>query len=654
MTEVMSGVSWAEANQAYLVAEFARVRARMGARLPEGVGPDVDSPDFVDAELARARAGLEAPSSLDRLIDFFGLSAFERDILLLCAGVEMDSRLAALCAEAQGHAHHPHASFGLALAIFADPHWSALTMARPLRRLRLLEVERGHGLTAAPLRIDERMLHYLAGVNLLDPRLETMLQASPAPYWIASGHEATADVMARMLDDYTRYAPVLHLCGDDASGQEDVAALAAQRSGRTLFVVRAEDLPTSAPEMDQFATLWEREALLLPGALLVQCSGAGLSEGAGRLLERLHGLIFLSSREPVRLERAFLRFEVNKPLPTEQRRLWQAGLGLAEGLLDTEMDGTLDDLSGQFRLSARMIAATGSMLGSSHETVRRDELWKACRALARPKLEDLAQRIVPSVGWDDLVLPAAQMQMLRHLAAQVRHRMQVYEHWGFSSRGRRGLGISALFTGESGTGKTMASEVLAGALGLDVYRIDLSSVVSKYIGETEKNLRLVFDTAEEGGVLLLFDEADALFGKRGEVKDSHDRYANIEVGYLLQRMEAYQGLAVLTTNLRSSMDKAFQRRLRFTVHFPFPDAAQREAIWSRVFPAATPTRDLDWKKLAQLNVTGGNIRNIALNAAFLAAQAGGPVEMMHLAEAARLEAQKMERPLSAAEVKGWV
>ena len=235
-------------------------------------------------------------------------------------------------------------------------------------------------------------------------------------------------------------------------------------------------------------------------------------------------------------------------------------------------------------------------------------------------MEDLAQRIVPFASWDNLVLPQTQEQMLRQLAAQVRYRMQVYETWGFSSKGRRGLGVSALFTGESGTGKTLAAEVVAHELGLDVYRIDLSAVVSKYIGETEKNLRQVFDAAEEGGVLLLFDEADALFGKRGEVKDSHDRYANIEVGYLLQRMEAYQGLAILTTNLKSSMDKAFQRRLRFTVNFPFPDAEQREAIWSRAFPAATPTHDLDLKKLSQLKVTGGNIRNIALNAAFLAAQ----------------------------------
>jgi SpoVK/Ycf46/Vps4 family AAA+-type ATPase len=200
----------------------------------------------------------------------------------------------------------------------------------------------------------------------------------------------------------------------------------------------------------------------------------------------------------------------------------------------------------------------------------------------------------------------------------------------------------------------MAAEVLARELELDLYRIDLSAVVSKYIGETEKNLKQVFDAAEEGGVLLLFDEADALFGKRSDVKDSHDRYANIEVSYLLQRLEAYQGLAILTTNLKSALDKAFQRRLRFTVSFPFPSAAQREAIWRRIFPTRTPVRDLDPKRLAQLNVPGGTIRNIALNAAFLAAEAGEPVQMGHLLEAARLEGQKMERSLSEAEIRGWI
>ena len=229
------------------------------------------------------------------------------------------------------------------------------------------------------------------------------------------------------------------------------------------------------------------------------------------------------------------------------------------------LQGTLDDIAEQYRLSARTISSTGSQMASSKELMRPEDLWAQCRSLARPRLEDLAERIVPCATWDDLVLPDLPKQILRQMAAQARHRMKVYETWGFSSKGRRGLGVSALFPGESGTGKTLAAEVLAHELGLDMYRIDLSAVVSKYIGETEKNLKQVFDAAEEGGVLLFFDEADALFGKRGEVKESHDRYANIEVGYLLQRMESYQGLAILTTNLKSALDKSFQRRLRFIV-----------------------------------------------------------------------------------------
>ena len=252
-----------------------------------------------------------------------------------------------------------------------------------------------------------------------------------------------------------------------------------------------------------------------------------------------------------------------------------------------------------------------------------------------------------------MILPAMQKDTLRQLADQARLRMTVYETWGFAARGRRGLGISALFAGVSGTGKTLAAEVLARNLRLDLYRIDLSAVVSKYIGETEKNLKQVFDAAEEGGVLLLFDEADALFGKRAEVKDSHDRYANIEVSYLLQRMENFQGLAVLTTNLKSSLDKAFQRRLRFTVDFPFPGPQEREAIWRRVFPAHAPTSGLDFSRLAQLNMTGGSIRNIALNAAFLAAGASSPIVMEHVLRAARQEAIKAERPLAEAEIRGW-
>jgi ATPase family associated with various cellular activities (AAA)/Winged helix domain, variant len=646
MTQTATKIPWVEANQAYLVAEFARLKEKLGVKFED----QPTETSRVEQTVADARMALEEPLAIDRLVDLFGLSSFERDILLLCAGVEMDSTLAARCAELQGRPQQAYATFGLAMALLAEPHWSALTPARALRRFRLLEVDTGHGLVSAPLRIDERILHYLAGMNLLDAHLESFLHRSPFPDWIAGEHQLVADQIAELCENYSPYSPLIHVCGDDPQGHEDAVSLAVLNSGQQLFTLKAEDLPPLGPDLDHIALLWQRESLLLPGALLIQCGTGGLTPSARHLVERLPGLVFLSSRESLRLQRAFVRFDVDKPGPQEQRRLWQKVLGPAAA----KLNGSLDEVSEQFRLSGKMIFSTGSLVGSDGGAIDCERLWNACRSLARPKLEDLAQRIVPCGCWDDLVLPEPQKLVLRQLAAQVRQRMRVYESWGFSVKGRRGLGVSALFAGESGTGKTLAAEILAHELALDLYRIDLSAVVSKYIGETEKNLRQVFDAAEEGGVLLLFDEADALFGKRGEVKDSHDRYANIEVSYLLQRMEAYQGLAILTTNLKSSVDKSFQRRLRFIVTFPFPDAPHREAIWSRIFPAATPTRGLDPKKLSQLNMAGGNIRNIALNGAFLAAQSGRPVDMAHLVEAAKLEAQKIERPLAEAEIRGWL
>lgn len=633
--------SWTQANQALLVAEFARIKDRLSGKPGEAS----------EAALRRARASMPAAPGVDRLCEVFGLSPFERDVLLLCAGVEMDSSLAALCSEAQAHSQRSYVTFGLAMAIFPDAPWDALTPARPLRRFRLVDLaSASQGLTSAPLQIDERILHYLAGLNALDARLEALLQGRPAPNGIAADHLMVATQAVHVLKSYSQYGPILHLCGDDPNGQEDTATVAAMRAGRQLYVVRSAELPAVGPDLEQIAALWQREALLIPAALMIQCATGGYTASARHLADRLPGPVFVASREPLRFDRPFLRFDVNKPKPIEQKRLWQQALGPAA----VALNGTLDYLSQQFRLSARTISSTGSLIAASKDPVVADELWNACRSLARPKLEDLAQRIVPAAGWDDLVLQDAQQQTLKQLTAQVRHRMTVYESWGFSAKGPRGLGVTALFTGESGTGKTLAAEVIANDLGLDLYRIDLSSVVSKYIGETEKNLKQVFDAAEEGGVLLLFDEADALFGKRSEVRDSHDRYANIEVGYLLQRMEAYEGLAILTTNLKSSLDKAFQRRLQFTVNFPFPDVTQREAMWNRVFPSATPTKGLDARKLAQLNVTGGNIRNIALNAGFLAASSTRTVDMGHMLHAARLEANKIERPLSDAETRGWV
>ena len=362
-------------------------------------------------------------------------------------------------------------------------------------------------------------------------------------------------------------------------------------------------------------------------------------------------------------QRPTVALEVNKPTAAEQQALWRTALDHTFPDGAATLNGHVERLVGTFGLDATgILAATQGTLGqlaegaagATRETLA-GALWAYCRSQARPHLDDLAQRIDAVAAWDDLVLPEREKEVLAEIAMHVRQRSRVYETWGFAGKGRRGLGISALFAGASGTGKTMAAEVLAQELQLDLYRIDLSAVVSKYIGETEKNLRRVFDAAEAGGAILLFDEADALFGKRSEVKDSHDRHANIEVSYLLQRMEAYCGLAILTTNLRDALDTAFLRRIRFVVNFPFPDAAQRAAIWQRTFPAATPVEGLDVDKLAQLSVAGGNIRNIAVHAAFLAADAGRdtPVTMGHLLAAARREYAKLERTLTEAEVRGW-
>ena len=638
-TSATSAVSWLTANQALLVAEFTRIKNLLSGNATDSVA------------IERARALLTAPSAIDRIGELFGLSSFERDTLLLCAGVEMDSSVATLCGEALGHGQRNQATFGLAMAIFPDAEWSALLPTRPLRAFRLIDVAAAsQGLTSAPLRIDERVLHYLAGLDALDTRLAGWVQEPTFSHRMAPSHVQIASRSVSFLDAGARQGLVLHLCGDDPHGQEDVASALAGRLDRRLFVTRSSELPAVGTELDQFASLWAREARLLGALLLVQCAPGAITPAARQLIERLQGPLCVASRESLRFDRPFIRAEVDKPAPPEQKELWETALGSGAAALG----GTLDELSEQFRLSARTIATAGQLVVAGGTPLAPDALWNTCKTLCRPKLEDLAQRMVGGATWNDLVLPETQQRTLKQLTTQVRHQMTVYETWGFSAKSRRGLGVSALFTGESGTGKTLAAEVIAHELRLDLYRIDLSSVVSKYIGETEKNLKQLFDVAEEGGVMLLFDEADALFGKRSEVHDSHDRYANIEVGYLLQRMEAFAGLAILTTNLKASLDKAFQRRLRFIVHFPFPDLWQREQIWARAFPSQTPTQGLDFRKLAQLNMTGGNIRNIALNSAFLAAEDLHPITMQHVLQAARLESSKAERPLADAEIRGWV
>ena len=630
---------WTDANQAFLVAEFARLKARLMGETPDLAACDA------------ACQALPDPAAIDRLTDSFGLSGFERDLLLLCAGVELDGELARQCAVAQGQTR-PTVNFHLALGLLDEPHWSAMTPLRPLREWRLLDMERSTDPGSSPLHIDERILHYLTGINYLDPRLEALLRPVTPPPLMAPAHSAIVD---RALETLERMAPgrmVLQLHGDDRPGQEDTAATLAARLGLQLYALDVADIPAEAQELAALATLWQREAALLGAGLLIEADD-GDSRLLRRLLQRLGGLVLIRGREPQALDENAPQWRINRPGVADQQRLWQAALG-AEA---KRVNGALTGIAAQFQLSARQIHGLGERLaptlaqGEPAERV----LWSACRASTQGSaLDRLAQRIEPRAGWSDIVLPEAQLASLRQIATQLRHRLTVHEQWGFANKGPRGLGISALFTGESGTGKTLAAEVIAHDLGLDLYRIDLSAVVSKFIGETEKNLRRVFDAAEASGAILLFDEADALFGKRSEVRDSHDRYANIEVSYLLQRMEAYRGLAILTTNHKAALDPAFQRRLRFIIRFPFPDQAQREAIWRAIFPAATPLNGLDYAKLARLGATGGSIHNIALNAAFLAAEDDSAVGMGHLLRAARLEAAKRDKPPSEAETRGWV
>jgi SpoVK/Ycf46/Vps4 family AAA+-type ATPase len=308
-----------------------------------------------------------------------------------------------------------------------------------------------------------------------------------------------------------------------------------------------------------------------------------------------------------------------------------------------------EELASQFRLTPGQIhdaaawVAQRRAMASDKTEVTRAELYTACRTQSHHKLAEMAVKIEPRYRWDDLVLPLDRRERLREVCNQVAHRHRVFGDWGFGRKLSQGRGISALFAGPSGTGKTMAADVIAHELQLDLYKIDLSGVVNKYIGETEKNLAKIFHEAEASNAILFFDEADALFGKRTKIVDAHDRYANIETSYLLQRVEAYAGVVILATNLRENMDDAFTRRIKFIVDFPFPDVASRKLIWQTHFPPEAPVSDdLDYDWLARrLQITGGNIKNIVLNSAFFAAADGGVIAMEHILRSARGEFEKV-------------
>ena len=629
--------------------------------------PSPPAPAAADERaLAQAAAAREAaargdpPPALLLLAQCFHLSEFERDTLLLCAAAELDPEIGALFAAAQGQATRNHPSFALALRTFDEPAWDALSPQRPLRHMRLLEINQPGAtpLTASALRADERIVNYIKGLNVMDERLTALLIAPAAsPPALAASQQTLADgVLQRLRVDSAGAVPIVQLLGTDAASKLAVAHAVCSTVERRLYRLPLESLPLQRAEIENLARLWQRESALLPVALYLDAehldgASADTAVAFHALVAHDLALVFIGLRDaPAQTSAPSHVVEVYKPTAPEQHDAWRSVLPPAWPADEAERCARL--LAGQFDLGigdirqAASPAADAAPGASALHTV-----WDQCRALTRPRLDSLAQRIEPKATWDDLVLADESLQLLRQISAQVRGRYQVYQDWGYAKKMTRGLGLSALFAGESGTGKTMAAEVIANELRLHLYRIDLSAVVSKYIGETEKNLRRLFDAAEQGGAILFFDEADALFGKRSEVKDSHDRYANIEINYLLQRMEAFSGLAILATNMKSALDAAFMRRLRFVVNFPFPGLTERKLIWQKSWPPEVPREALDYERLARAGVSGGNVHSIALNAAFMAAQRGTAVTMPLLMSALRAELRKLDKPVNEAEFR---
>jgi hypothetical protein len=643
-------LSWEERNGQFLSAALRWLRTLLGRSVDAAEPGSVDDQlDRAIADMAQLAAGMEPPPALAILASRLGLSRFEEEILLLCAAMELDTRIAPLCARVQGDASRPYPTFALALTVFADGAWDALSPERPLRYWRLVEISQGPGqpLTGSALRGDERIVNYLKGLNVLDDRLAPVLTTFESTdldlSLPASTDAAVARVMQLVRPQRGNAASIVQLVGADPDSKTLVAQQVAARLDVECYRLPTGLLPDQVGELETLARLWHRETLLRPLSLYLDGNEMERptqleTQRVDRFLTRTGGRILLGVREPwpvAGLPGAAV--DVRRPTSAEQESTWAEVLGDAA-------DDAPALLAGQFDLSLKAIDDIARSMPANQE-----ELWDACLAQTRPRMESLAERLEPKATWADIVLPAAELKLLTQLAAQVRHRSIVYDGWGFRRKMTRGLGITALFAGQSGTGKTMAAEVIANDLRLALYRIDLSAVMDKYIGETEKNLRKVFDAAESGGAVLFFDEADALFGKRSEVKDSLDRFGNVEIDYLLQRMEAYRGLAVLATNLKSALDPAFMRRLRFIVDFPFPGAAERRLMWATVFPPDTPRAGLDLDRLARLNLTGGSIHNIALNAAFLAAASGSAVTMPIVLDAARTEFRKLEKPINEAD-----
>lgn len=611
------------------------------------------------------------------LSKIFKLTRFEQYVLLLATGSEIDPQFAYLFAEIQGNELLIFPTIRLALDVLPEGTWQAFTAEAKLRRWQFIdiEVQQNEKFTLSSIQIDQTILFYLLGQGYSDKRLmgitEKISLDSVEHKPLQSSHQKIAEDLAAVWSDHVGNSnfPLIQLCGSERLVKQAIinAACILQNFNLSRVSITTLSSSTSLPILKQ---RWERAARLTDSVLLIDCDEINTNDinqiqALTQFLDAVRTPLVISSRERLFFsERSLITFDIPKLTQQEQLAEWRYNMGKLSHLNHPDhLDSLLQVLASQFNLNASTIQAICTQAISKFiynnlqlkgKTTIDKTLWHLCRLQARPGLDHLATRIETKLTWDDLVLPLNTKQLLQQICQHVKYKKLVYDDWQMVNKQGRGLGINALFFGNSGLGKTTAAEIIAKELDLDLYRIDLSAVVSKYIGETEKNLSQIFDAAESGSVVLLFDEADALFGKRSEVKDSKDRYANMEVSYLLQRMETYRGLSILTTNKEDDMDGAFRRRLRFIVEFPFPGIPERIELWRRAFPPQIPSKGLDFAKLAQLQATGANIRSIALNAAFLAAAADEPLQMIHLLQATRQEMTKLGKSLTSAEIEDWV
>jgi AAA+ superfamily predicted ATPase len=640
--------------------------------------------DRLRAENA-AYAGRHLP--LSRVATLFELEDFERDVLLLAVAPELNLRYEVLYSYLNNDVTRKRPTCDLALRLFcadAGERWSRrrhFAPDAPLFRSALLEWLPGNPDAPAsslarsfkaPLRVVGYLLETPSNEIKLSPFTQTV---APRQTWgdVQLPTEFINTLRSGRLLLNEPAGIVLVFEGSSGAGKHACAEALSSEIGCGLMVV---DIPSLMASVDKLADVFEllgREQRLGNAGLYLRGVEA-FFDAEGRVLPRAHGLARSIERclAPVIFgckhgcdvkallpETRFRLFRFPTLPFTVRREAWQMEIDAAFGGRD---GADVDALANQFVLTGGQIREA---VCSARDNLRLREragtvpstadLFAAARAQSQGDLTSLAQRIEPIYSWDELVLPPATISQLREVADAVRHRHIVYGQWGFEQRLSLGKGLKALFAGLSGTGKTMTAEVLARELGLDLYKIDLSTVVSKYIGETEKNLDRIFRAAQSSNAIIFFDEADALFGKRSEVKDAHDRYANIEVAYLLQKIEEYDGFVILATNLILNIDEGFKRRMNYTVEFPFPEEHHRELLWRGMFPPQTPLgEDLDFAFLGrQFALSGGNIKNAALAAAFLAAAEESAVQMRHLIQSVAREWQKLGKLPSASDFKQY-